>query len=146
FEIDTQPPAVTLRAPPLPSNDASPSFSGTASEATEVTVEVFEGPRPEGRIVATARAAPLGGSWTSSAAAPALGDGTFTAIATQPSAIGNASGWSAPVTFVVDTKPPTVTLDPIPSPSGNAAPAFSGTASDHAPVTVQIYGGAHAEG
>ena len=146
FEIDTQPPAVTLRAPPSPSNDAAPSFSGTASEATEVTVEVFEGPKPEGRIVAAAHAAPIAGSWISGSAAPALGDGTFTAIATQPSAIDNPAGWSAPVTFVVDTKPPTVTLDPIPSPSGNAAPAFSGTASDHEPVTVQIYEGAHAEG
>ncbi|TMK98109.1 MAG: hypothetical protein E6G34_10600 [Actinobacteria bacterium] len=146
FEIDTQPPTVTLRPPPSPSNDAAPSFSGTASEATEVTVEVFEGPKPEGRIVATARAAPISGSWTSGAAAPALGDGTFTAIATQPSAIGNPPGWSAPVKFVVDTKPPTVTLDTPPSPSNEVTPAFSGTASEATEVTVEVFAGPKPEG
>ena len=143
FVIDTKRPTVTLDPRPSPSSQVTPAFSGTASEATEVTVEVFEGPKPEGLIVATAHAPAVSGSWTSNAAAPALGDGTFTAIATQPSAIGNPPGRSAPVTFVIDTKPPTVTLDPIPSPSGNAAPAFTGTASDHTPVRVQIYEGAH---
>jgi hypothetical protein len=111
-----------------------------------VTVEIFKGAAAEGKIVATATATAPGGSWTSSEATPALGSGTFTALATQPSAIGNPEGRSTPVTFTVDRSPPTVTLNPLPSPSGNSAPAFSGTASDHTPVAVDIYKGDKAEG
>jgi hypothetical protein len=146
FVVDTHAPFVTLKAPPSPSNDTTPSFSGTASEATPVTVEIFKGTAAEGKIVATATATATGGSWTSSEAAPALGSGTFTALATQPSAIGNPDGTSTPVTFTVDRSPPTVTLNPLPSPSGNSAPAFSGTASDHTPVAVDVYKGGKAEG
>ena len=43
FEVNTQPPEPTLVAPPSPSNNVNPGFSGTASEATPVTVHVFEG-------------------------------------------------------------------------------------------------------
>jgi Big-like domain-containing protein len=146
FVVDTEPPTLALKAPPSPSNDTTPSFSGTASEATQVTVEIFAGPHPEGNTVATAMAAGTGGGWTSSDATPALSSGTFTAIAIQPSAIGNSAGESNPVTFTIDTSPPTVTLNALPSPSGNAAPSFSGTASDHTPVTVNIYMQATAEG
>jgi Bacterial Ig-like domain len=148
FEIDTQPPTVTLKAPPSPSNDTTPSFSGTASEATQVTVELFEGTKPEGSIVATATASASAGSWTSGPVTPALPSGihTFTALATQASGIGNGAGKSAPVTFVVDTEPPTVTLKALPSPSGDATPTFSGTASDHTAITLDIYRGGHAEG
>lgn len=146
FMVDTEPPTVTLQAPPSPSNDLTPSFSGTASDATQVTVEIFEGPKAEGQIVATATATGTGGSWSSGDAVPALSSGTFTALATQPSAIENPAGKSAPVTFSIDTSPPAVTLNALPSVSGNAAPSFSGTASDRTQVTVDIYEGAHAEG
>jgi Bacterial Ig-like domain len=148
FVVDTEPPTLTLKALPSPSNDTTPSFSGTASEPTQVTVELFEGTKPEGNVVATATASASAGSWTSDPVTPALPSGihTFTAIATQASAIGNSAGKSAPVTFVVDTEPPTVTLKALPSPSGDANPTFSGTASDHTPITVEIYRGDHAEG
>jgi hypothetical protein len=147
FILDTEPPAVTLAALPSPSNDTTPSFSGTASEATPVTVEIFEGTSAEGAPVATAKAKPADGArWTSASAAPALRNGTFTALATQPSGIGNAPGRSAPVTFIVDTSSPSVALNAVPSPSANRAPSFSGTASDHTPVTVDIYRGASLTG
>jgi hypothetical protein len=146
FEVDTEPPTVTLRAPASPSNDATPSFSGTASEATQVTVEVFAGPTAEGQPVATAMATASGGSWRSGEASPELGSGTFTARAVQQSTIGNPPGRSLPVTFIVDTAPPAVTLDAPPSPSPNRVPAFSGTASDHTPVAVEIHEGATANG
>jgi hypothetical protein len=146
FEVDTLPPTVTLLQPPSPANDATPSFSGTASEPTEVTVKVFAGTASEGQPVAEATASGTGGSWTSSQAEPALGDGTFTAIATQSSAIGNPPGRSAAVTFIVDTATPTVTLNAPLSPSPNRAPSFSGTASDHTPITVDVYEGTAAEG
>ncbi len=146
FMVDTEPPTVTLSPVPSPSNDTTPSFSGTASEATQVTVEIFEGPTAEGTVVASATATGTGASWSSNDAVPALGDGTFTAIATQPSAIENPVGESTPVTFSIDTSPPTVTLNEPPSPSGNTAPSFSGTASDETPVTVDIYSGGTDEG
>ena len=141
FVVDTEPPTVTLTPPPAVSNETTPSFSGTSTEATPVSVEVFAGSVPEGTPVASASATPAGERWTSAAARPALGDGTFTAIATQPSGIGNVPGRSAPVTFTIDTSAPTVTLEAPLSPSGNRAPSFSGTASDHTPVTVDIYAG-----
>ncbi len=146
FTIDTQPPIVTLSAPPSPSPNTTPSFTGAASEASAVTVEVFAGQRAEGTILAQASADPTGGSWISAGALPALRDGTFTAIAVQDSEIGNQPGKSLPVTFVVDTQPPLVTLNVPPSPSGDTTPTFSGTASEAGPVTVEIYAGPAPEG
>jgi hypothetical protein len=147
FVVDTEPPAVTLSAPPSPSNETTPTFSGTASEATPVTVEIFEGESTEGAPIAIATATPAAGArWTSASAAPALHSGTFTALATQASGIGNAVGRSAPVTFIVDTSSPSVALNSLPSPSANRAPSFSGTASDDTVVTVDVYRGAAPEG
>jgi hypothetical protein len=146
FVVDTQAPTVTLQASPSPSNDTTPSFSGTASEATPVSIEVFSGTRPEGEPVAGATAPGTGKGWTSNPTAPTLHDGTFTAVATQQSAIGNPAGQSSAVTFSIDTSPPSVTLSQLPSPSPAAAPIFSGTASDHTPVEVQVHSGASAEG
>jgi hypothetical protein len=148
FVVDTEPPTVTLAAPPTPSNRTAPSFSGTSSEAGEVLIEVYAGASATGAPVATATAeAPAGGgAWTSGGAKPALSDGTFTAVATQQSSIGNAAGSSAPVTFVVDTAPPAVTLNAPLSPSGDRVPSFSGTASDRTPVIVEVYAGTRAEG
>ncbi len=146
FVVDTEPPVITLKAPPSPSNDRTPSFSGTASEGTTVRVEVFEGTSANGALVATATATGAPGSWTSSVASPALRDGTFTAVATQTSAIGNPTGRSTPVNFTVDTAAPTVTLNALRSPSSDRFPSFSGTASDDTPVSVHVYKGTQAEG
>ncbi len=152
FEVDTEPPAVTLSQPPALSNHATPSFSGASDETSAVTVEVFAGPKAEGSPVSSALADVVpsgtgsGGNWTSENAAPALADGTYTAVAFQKSAIGNPEGRSAPVTFAVDTAPPTVTLKPVPSPSSIRTPSFAGTASDHEPVTVTVYPGPKPEG
>jgi hypothetical protein len=146
FEVDTEPPTVTLKPPASPSNDTTPSFSGTASEASQLTVEIFAGPRAEGQVLATVVAKASGGSWVSDHASPALGDGTFTALAVQRSAIGNPAGKSLPVTFIIDTAAPTVTLHAPPSPSPNRVPVFSGTATDRTPVTVEIHEGTTAAG
>ena len=147
FEVDTQSPTVTLTSPPSRSNVTTPSFSGTASEASPVTVEIFEGARPGGDIVATATASGTRGGWSSGNATPALPRGrhTFTALAIQRSEIKNAPGESAPVRFEVDTEPPTVTLKPPASPSNDTTPSFSGTASEASQVTVKIFEGPNAE-
>jgi hypothetical protein len=145
FVVDTEPPRVTLTPPPSPTNDTTPSFSGSSDEATPVTVEIFKGSPAEGKPVAGASAAVTGEQWTSASAAPPLSDGTYTAIATQPSAIGNPAGHSAAVAFVVDTAPPVVSLTAPRSPSGNRSPSFSGTATDHTPVTLEVFAGASAQ-
>src|SRR5205823_987293 len=125
FKIDTSSPSVTLEQPPSPSNDTTPSFAGTASDTTTVTVQIYKGAKAEGSAVATAKAAGTGGGWSSGPASPTLTSGEYTAIATQPSSLGNPPGASSPVTFTVDTSSPTVTLDAPPKLSNNNKPSFT---------------------
>jgi hypothetical protein len=146
FAIETNPPHVTLNSPAVRSNVTAPAFTGTASDNTQVTVQIFKGSKAEGTVVATATATGTGGAWSSSQASPALGNGQYTAIASQPSSLGNGTGRSSPVTFEVDTSSPTVTLNQPLTPSNQTVPAFTGTASDSTTVTVKIYKGPKAEG
>src|SRR5207247_780487 len=146
FTVDTSSPTVTLDAPPKLSNNNKPSFTGSASDTTTVTVQVYEGAKAEGTVVASATASGNGGQWESGPATPTLADGEYTAIATQPSSLGNPAGVSAPVTFRVDTGPPEVTLNRPKSPSNDTTPSFSGTASDSTPVTIAIHDGPSAAG
>ncbi len=141
FTVDTKPPVVTLNRPPSPSNNTKPSFTGSASDTTPVTVQIYK----KGSFVSSATAG-TGGNWTSGEASPELGNGKYTAIATQESSLGNPAGKSEPVTFWVDTEAPQVTLNPPPSPSSDATPSFTGTAEERTPVTVEIYAGATASG
>jgi major membrane immunogen (membrane-anchored lipoprotein) len=147
FLVETASPRVKLNSPALVSNNTTPSFTGTASDSTGVTVKIYKGPTVTGSPVSEAAASvPVGETWTSGNAAPALGDGQYTAQATQTSSLGNPPGLSNAVTFTVNTKAPTVTLNPIPSPSSNRTPAFGGTASETNNVTVKVYSGAVATG
>ncbi len=146
FIVETASPKVTLSAPKSPSNDTTPSFTGTASDTTAVTVAIYAGPTATGTVLATATASPTAGNWTSADASPALASGVYTATATQTSSAGNPAGVSAPVTFVVETASPRVTLTAPASASNNTTPSFSGTASDKTSVTVQIYAGSTATG
>ena len=133
---------MTIERPPSPSSNTKPSFKGTASEATEVVVHVFEGSKE----VASAKTTASAGKWSTSALSEALpgGERTFTAYATEKSAIGNENGTSPPVVFEVDTKPPVVTLEAV-ARSKDRTPSFKGTASEKGPaVTVEIYKGPNA--
>jgi hypothetical protein len=143
FTVDTLPPTVTLRSPPSPSNTRTPSFEGTASDTTTVQVKVYEGKKAEGTVVASASASPSAGAWTSGPASPPLParKHEYTAIAIEESSLGNPSGKSAPVTFIVDPEAPTVTLNQPAALSNDPTPTFSGTAADTTPVTVRIYAG-----
>jgi hypothetical protein len=146
FTVDTAPPTVTLASPAARSNVTAPTFTGTASDTTTVTVAIYRGPKAEGSVVSSATASGTGASWTSSAASPPLSEGQYTAIATQPSSLGNAPGKSLPVTFTVDLSSPGVTLNAPASPSNDTTPTFTGTASDTTPVTVRVYAGSKAQG
>src|SRR5262249_13051840 len=112
FTVNTNPPTVTLIAPQSPSNNATPSFTGTASDSTPVTVKIYSGPKAEGNLAATATATTIGigGQWSSGAPSHPLADGEYTAIAVQQSSLGNAAGVSAPVSLMVDTTPPAVNI------------------------------------
>ncbi len=146
FTIDDKPPSVTLKQPTSPSGDTTPVFEGSASESTEVTVDVYAGSKAEGGVVASATAEGNGGDWTSHKASPALSGGEYTAVATQQSSIGNGPGESLPVHFVVDTESPVVTLKQPTTPSKDTTPAFSGNASADTPVVIHIYEGTKAQG
>jgi hypothetical protein len=146
FTVDTTSPTVSLNQPASPSNDTMPSFTGSASDTTQVTVEIYKGAMATGPVVSTAMAAGTGGAWTSGNASPALPDGQYTAIATQTSSLGNPEGISNSVTFTVDTAAPAVSLNQPKSPSDDTTPFFTGSASENTPITVQIYAGATTTG
>src|SRR5205823_6523812 len=144
--INTSPPTVTLNAVPTPSNNTTPSFEGTASEKEPVTVKVYKGSKAEGTPVASAEATVSSGKWGPASSTTLLIDGVYTAVADEPSSLGNGEGKSTPIKFVVNTQPPTVTLAAVKSPSNDTTPSFSGTASETEPVTVDVYKGSKAEG
>ena len=139
FIVNTEAPVVKLEAPVSPSNHTKPTFKGTASEAEPVTIAVYAGPAASGVPIGTVTAKVTGETWESGAFPKTLEDGQYTAVATQQSAIGNGDGSSKPVSFVINTKSPVVTLNPLPTPSPNKDPSFSGSASETGPVTVYVY-------
>ncbi len=141
FKVDTTSPKVTLDQPESPSKNTQPSFTGSASDTTTVTVQVYAGTEPKGLVRAEATATGTGGPWTSGAASPALASGTYTAVATQPSSLGNGPGVSEAVTFSINTAAPHVTLNQPKTPSDVTTPSFSGSASDTTPVMIEIHSG-----
>ena len=146
FTIAVAAPTVTITKPTSPSNNTTPSFTGTASATTKVTVNVYAGATATGTVVATATATPSATSWTSGKVS-ALKEGEYTAVASQPSSItGDPEGKSSAVTFKVVLEAPTVTLSPPSEVSGDTTPTFSGTAGETTTVTVDIYSGTSATG
>jgi hypothetical protein len=116
FTVDTVAPTVTLDSPESPSDNATPSFTGTASDITPVTVTIHDGATAAGTLVSTATAAGTGAGWNSSDASPALSAGEYTALAVQDSSLGNPAGRSGPVTFTI-TSPPVLAPAVIPPPA-----------------------------
>jgi hypothetical protein len=149
FTVDTTSPTVSLNQPASPSSDMTPSFTGSASDTTSIKVEIYVGSVVTGTPVSTAMApGTTDGGWASGEANPALAAGkhTYTAVATQESSLGNPKGVSNPVTFIVDTAAPIVSLNQPTSSSSDTTPSFTGTASENTAVTVQIYAGATVKG
>ena len=123
----------------------NPSFSGEASENTEVVVHVFLGTEE----VASAKTTAASGKWSTSGLSKALpsGKNTFKAFANEKSGLGNAEGKSNEVSFEVNTLPPEVKFTEVPPLiSNNTTPAFAGTASETAAVTIEVFKGEKAEG
>ena len=109
-----------------------------------VRVVVTEGATFEGRIVEEKEAELKEGRWKSPPVPLPVGSGsaTFTVIARARSAItGVPEGVSEPRTFVVYTKAPAVTMEPLKSLSNETKPSFSGATNETTPVAVAIYKG-----
>jgi hypothetical protein len=155
FTVDTTAPSVSLNAIGTPTNDSTPTFSGSgetasgeaSTDASTVTVTVYSGSSTSGSVVATGTPSLSGSSWSYTPAA--LADGTYTVQATQSDQAGNV-GQSAARTFTVDTTAPSVSLDTVSTPTNNTTPTFTGsggTASgDSTTVTVTIYSGSSTSG
>src|SRR5205823_4651541 len=141
FSVDTVPPAVTLNSVSSPTSDPTPMLGGTGGteegDDPAVSVTIYKGSSVGGEVAASGSASLTGAAWTYTS--PHLVDGTYTAQAIQKDAAGN-TGKSNPRTFVVDTTPPAVTLEPITTPTSNVTPLLEGTAGikegDQATVSV----------
>jgi hypothetical protein len=149
FVVDTAPPTVTISQPASPSSNTEPSFTGTASDTKPVKVQIYLGKAATGTVVWEKNVEPTAkGEWATPKVSPPLSSvkpQAYTAVASQESSIGNPTGKSPTVTFVVDSAAPTVTLRSLPAQSNDNAPSFSGTASTTTPVTVKIYAGLKTE-
>jgi hypothetical protein len=133
FAVDTTAPEITLDAVATPTNDATPTFSGTAGTDTgdseDITVTVYTGKDTSGAVVDTLATTrdPDTGEY-SVAVQDALSDGTYTARASQQDNAGNA-GISGARTFVVATEGPTVSATHTANANGW---------NDTSPVTVDV--------
>jgi hypothetical protein len=156
FQVDSTAPNLSLTSPSDGSStsDATPALSGVAGTASgdgaTVTVRLYTGSSATGSPLQTLTAT-RGGGGSYSVDAAALGNGTYTARASQDDAAGN-TGQSGTTTFVVDTVAPVITLT---APANGASlqtttPTFSGTAGtltgDSTTVTIRIYSGSTATG
>jgi hypothetical protein len=139
FTVETAAPVVTLNSPGAALVDTTPSFTGSASDTTPVTVQIHLGPTAKGVVVSKATATGTRGSWTSGKATPALSIGQYTAVATQPSSLGNPAGRSGAVTFTI-VPPPTPPLasftwfPPVPQ-AGEPVSLSSNSSDPKSPIT-----------
>ena len=97
--------SITLGAVAALSNNATPTFAGTATgNSGTVTVNIYSGSNTSGTLVETLTATPNATSGAYSvSASPALAAGTYTAQASQT----DPADSSATTTFTVDTVAPT---------------------------------------
>jgi hypothetical protein len=122
FTADAAAPKLTLNSPASPSNNTRPSFTGTASNTTLVTIRIYAGAAAKGAVVSTAMARGTGAAWASESASPALSSGQYTAVASQANSLaGGTAGKSGPVTFTV-TPPPVVAPAEAPLPAPATVP------------------------
>jgi peptidoglycan/xylan/chitin deacetylase (PgdA/CDA1 family) len=156
FAVDASGPAVVITQPGagVRLDVEAPAITGTAGtgagDAGQVSVTVYAGVGTSGQVVESVGSVVAGdGSWSVQPAL--LGEGTYTAQATQGDSAGN-TGTSNTVSFVIDRSAPSVSVS---SPTAGASstsstPTVSGSAGtaagDAATVTVELYAGPTADG
>lgn len=138
-----EPPTVTIStpAPGTLTKESSLAFTGTTSDTLDtVTVDIFQGTGTGGALVRDELAVPTGNAW--GVQAPALPDGTYTAVAQQGA---SEVGFSSEVTFRIDTTAPAVTLGAVPAATSDSTPTFGGAAGtasgDSESVAVVVWVG-----
>ncbi len=149
-------PVVTITSPSDGARvaTATPSISGVAGvlagDLAPVTVRVYAGAVASGPVLrsVTVNRNASTGAW--SAVPAALPDGTYTARAQQDDSFLN-SGFSAPVSFTIDTVAPAPTITaPAAGATVGPTPVISGAAGnatgDATTLSVNIYAGATATG
>lgn len=133
--IDTVAPIITIDS--LSTIDATPTLTGTVSEATTVITITVNSTSYE--------ATNEGTTWSLNGDLifPALDDGTFDVIAQAVDLAGNIGFDGTLDELVVDTTPPTVTVTPLST--NDASPALVGTVNDlTAVISVTIDGVSYA--
>jgi hypothetical protein len=156
-DVMAAPPNITIDHPLTGSSTANqtPPFSGTTDDILDpVTLYIYAGVGAGGSpvqtltVMALLELTPLEGAW---AAEPesALEPGQYTAVAEQTN-VEPPAGQSAPVTFTVDTSPPSVSIASVPSPTNDSTPTLTGgagtAAGDDPTVAVAIYEGGSTSG
>ncbi len=149
-------PVVTITAPADGARvaTATPAISGVAGvlpgDLAPVTVRIYAGAVASGPVLRTltVNRAAVTGAWSATPAA--LADGTYTARAQQDDSFLN-SGFSAPVTFTIDTVAPAPTITvPAAGATVGPTPVISGAAGnatgDATTLSVNVYAGATATG
>jgi hypothetical protein len=135
-------PVVTITSPADGAfvNDATPTIEGSASDTSDVTVEIWSGIDTSGIPLASQTTTPSAGAWSLDLAA--LAEGGYTLIASQTDATPE-TGESAERTFTVDTEGPVVTIStPVAGAFVNdTTPTVTGSASEASDVTVRIWAG-----
>ena len=116
--------------PPLsPTRNPLPLFSGSAQAGVNVSVLLGETP------LCTA-VADGSGKWSCTPSSP-LVDGMYLLVAQVTDGNGHSSGPSAARSLIVDTTPPAPPVfDPIPSPTNQSHPIFSGRGEAGASLSV----------
>jgi uncharacterized surface protein with fasciclin (FAS1) repeats len=155
FTIDTNSPKVTLSISGSENKDGhllagpTPSFSGSGATEPEdgktITVKIYSGASASGTAVRTLTGSLTGSAWNAGPVEE-LKNGIYTVQAEQTDTNLHAqTGFSAPVSFTVDTSSPTVTVT---APTNSSflkspEPTLSGTAEPEAwdvlSVTVAIH-------
>jgi large repetitive protein len=151
FTVDTAAPSVSIVSPGVLTKTPSPTLTGSAGEAEgdlpTVTVAIHEGASITGTVVAEQVVAVEGGSWSYVPAA--LKDGIYTASVSQEDEAGN-TGEAVPVTFILDTTPPLVSIASPGAVVKQASPTLKGTAGtalgDLAKVLVVVHQGTSSSG
>ena len=133
--------------PPTRSNQAKPAFEGstTPAETETVTVHIYAGSGTSGKQVAALSATVSGGKW-SVAASSSLGDGKYTAQATQPSLLEDPEGKSRLAELKSPPRRQKSACRRSTRAPGVTKPTFRGSVSEPGTVTIHVHEGTTTSG
>ncbi|HTZ88426.1 MAG TPA: Ig-like domain-containing protein [Solirubrobacteraceae bacterium] len=151
FRVDTTAPEPTVTSPKAGERfkslgELKGGAGNAASDAAEVTVEIFHGESTApGNLAQTLSIARGGPTWSSGSNTPSLAEGTYTVRVKQLDAVGNV-GFSPAVSFTIDTTMPAPTVtapkaegDPLKSSLVEFKGAAGNATGDASELTVEIF-------